>query len=494
MILDYRPEEYTGSASTKELGQELARLQRRVLASEEKINYIIMLEGWESSGRGKVMRDIMRELDHRYIRACSLPRPRPSMPYNDDLWQGLPAYGHGTIYSHSSYEKLLDNLGLEEDLLDAEIRNIRHEAQTLYDDNTILIKIFIDVDKALQRERIEKASQDPYRNLYVSQRDMNQNLRYDAMRSHFNRVLTKSNFSFSPWHIISGTDLKQAGKQALQIVIDELSKGLERIEGPGLTSAPQSRNYVEKEQLLDQVDPNVKVSKQEYQEQLEALQARAAELQLALKARDIPCLIVFEGSDAAGKGGSIKRLIRLMDPRFCFVSTTAAPSEYENSHHYLWRFYTNFPDYGNITIFDRSWYGRVLVERVEGFAKADEWERAYDEINKMEESFVQRHGLVLKYYLHIDKEEQGARFQDRMDDEDKLYKITDEDWRNRDKWDLYWKAANEMLVRTSTAWAPWKIVPGNNKRAARLAILRDFISRAETALQETDYWNSYHPF
>ena len=179
--------------------------------------------------------------------------------------------------------------------------------------------------------------------------------------------------------------------------------------------------------------------------------------------------------DAAGKGGAIERLTRYMDPRGYEVIPTSAPDETELSYNYLWRFYRDFPNNGKISIFDRSWYGRVMVERIEGFAREDEWKRAYDEINQMEKHLNNFGTLVLKFFVCIDKDEQLVRFKDREQEANKLYKITDEDWRNRDKWDEYIVAMNEMLVRTNTEYAPWIIVEGNDKQYARLKVLESFI-------------------
>ena len=486
MLLDTSYKPFKTKAKRSDLGKELAKLQRRMLASEAKISLIIMVEGWESSGRGRVMLDIVRELDQRYVHAYPDNGENHTWPFMHNLWEGLPPYGETTIFSRSVYAPLFATLGLEDDLLDQYTQIYRNAAQTLYDDHVILVKFFLDVSQETQQKRIEKSYADPYLHLYVGPKDIKENSRYQLMRRHYDRILTKTNFAFSPWHVINAEDSNAAGAEALSILLDEVNKGIDRIE----SQEPQvSRTYEEDHHILDETPTAGSMSDQDYDDQLEDLQEKAADLQLQLKARDIPTVIVFEGMDAGGKGGSIKRLTRLMDPRFTFVSTTAAPSQYENSHNYLWRFYEAFPKYGNMTIFDRSWYGRVLVERIEGFARPDEWERAYQEINDMELELHRHNCLVLKYYIHISKDEQKDRFEARMADKDKHYKITDEDWRNRDKWELYWEAANEMLVRTSTDYAPWQVVPGNNKRYARIFILKDFIKRAEEALENHSPWS-----
>ena len=191
--------------------------------------------------------------------------------------------------------------------------------------------------------------------------------------------------------------------------------------------------------------------------------------------KKIPGVIVFEGIDAAGKGGSIKRLTRLMDPRGYRVVPISAPNETERDYHYLWRFYKELPEKGALAIFDRSWYGRVLVERIEGFTHAKRWEEAYDEINMFEKNLCNSDVMVLKFFLAVDKKEQLSRFKDRQVETDKMYKITEEDWRNREKWDEYIEAMNEMLVRTDTEYAPWNIISGQDKKHARIKVLEIFI-------------------
>ena len=199
--------------------------------------------------------------------------------------------------------------------------------------------------------------------------------------------------------------------------------------------------------------------------------------------RQIPVIIGFEGWDAGGKGGAIKRLTEKMDPRGFTVNTTAAPNDYEKAHHYLWRFWKNVPKKGHVAVYDRTWYGRVMVERIEGFCTKKEWQRAFKEINDMEAQFVQSGAIVLKFWMQIDKEEQRKRFEERQKNPEKQWKITEEDWRNRDKWDAYEEAVNEMLIRTSTPEAPWVIVEGNCKYYARIKVLEVVIEAIEKRLE-----------
>ena len=225
-------------------------------------------------------------------------------------------------------------------------------------------------------------------------------------------------------------------------------------------------------------------TKEEYKEKLDRLQNRIQELHGELYRRRIPVILGFEGWDAGGKGGAIKRLTAKMDPRGYQVNPTASPNDLERAHHYLWRFWNNVPKKGHIAIFDRTWYGRVMVERIEGFCTTEEWQRAYREMNDMEANWVHSGAIVRKFWLQIDKDEQERRFRERMENPDKQWKITDEDWRNREKWDQYEQAVDEMLVRTSTTYAPWIIVEGNSKYYARIKVLQSVVDAIEERLKE----------
>ena len=224
------------------------------------------------------------------------------------------------------------------------------------------------------------------------------------------------------------------------------------------------------------------LDQKDYKEELERLQKRLKLLHNSIYRMRIPVVLAFEGWDAAGKGGAIKRLTSSLDPRGYAVYPTASPNDIEKMHHYLWRFWNNMPKAGHISIFDRTWYGRVMVERIEGFCTEAEWKRAYQEINEMEEHLANSGAAILKFWMHIDKEEQKRRFQERMDNPEKQWKITEEDWRNREKWDLYEEAVDEMLIRTSTAYAPWVIVEGNSKYYARVKVLKTVVKALEEAI------------
>ena len=235
--------------------------------------------------------------------------------------------------------------------------------------------------------------------------------------------------------------------------------------------------------VLSRADLTLAYGKEEYEKRLKKLQKKIEKLHGEVYRRRIPVVIGFEGWDAGGKGGAIKRLTEKMDPRGYVVNPTAAPTEVEKAHHYLWRFWKAMPKDGHIAIFDRTWYGRVMVERIEGFSTAGEWQRAYQEINDMEKDLYDAGAVVLKFWMQIDKDEQERRFKERQQNPEKQWKITEEDWRNREKWDLYEAAVNEMLLRTSTEYAPWIVVEGNDKYYARIKVLQTVAEAIEKRLK-----------
>lgn len=236
--------------------------------------------------------------------------------------------------------------------------------------------------------------------------------------------------------------------------------------------------------ILDTVDGAATLEADDYKKELKKYQAKLKELAWEARKHDIACVAVFEGWDAAGKGSAIRRVTQAVDPRLFHLVQFASPTDEERAHHYLWRFWRQLDRDGKFTFFDRSWYGRVLVERVEGFARSDEWQRAYPEINRFEEQMAGHGSVVLKFWIHIDKDEQLARFKAREVTPHKAHKITDEDWRNREKWHEYELAVHDLVTHTSTAYAPWTLVAGNDKRYARIQILKTFCDRLEDALKK----------
>lgn len=477
MILDYDFENTKNAYSdikTKEMKLYLADLQQE--CNLRNIPVIIIVEGWESSGKGYILNELTERLDTKSYRVKVFdPKDKENYIFTKSYWSNLPAKGNFAIYNRSSYNKLFLKLDRDQETTGRKISYLLQTENTLINDETIIIKFFINISKETQRKHIETLAYDEYRDFMVTDNDVYQNLYYDKYASHIDKILEKSSTKQAPWHIINGENLKYARKFVIGTCMDIIRAKLEEVK----EEEPKKRSYKPID-ILGQIDMNKSVSLDKYEKEIEELQQEAGNLAYKLYVNKIPSIIVFEGVDAAGKGGAIRRLTRLIDARSYEVNPTSAPSDAEKDHHYLWRFYSNFPSKGKISIFDRSWYGRLMVERVEAFASTSEWERAYDEINAMEKELTDSGVILIKYFLTIDKDEQLKRFKDRQ--RDKPYKLTEEDWRNRDKWDENMLAMNEMLDRTSTSYAPWDIIEGNQKEYARLEVLKIFIEEAKKAL------------
>jgi len=464
-----------------ELGAELAALQRKLLNSDSSL--LLIVDGWESSGKGYMLKELTRELDPRYFEVNLYGEATDVEKAHPFLWRfsrDLPSKGRIAIFDRSFYFELMNEWKISDKKLSHQLTDISFLERMLTADNTLVVKLFLHQKEKTMRKRIENLKKDPYREFLITKEDEQQIKKYDKYLNHFDDVLDKTNFDDSPWHIISTEDLKNASREALGITIRSLEEHLEKAVReqagairPALSVKP-----------LAEVDLTKTITEQEYETQLEKLQQETAEIIYEMWIKKMPCILVFEGTDAAGKGGAISRLTRMVDPRSFDVATTAAPTEQERQYNYLWRFYQTFPSKGKITIYDRSWYGRVLVERVEGFTPEYRWAAAYDEINEMEHNLVHDGNLIIKFLIVIDKEEQNNRFNEREADPEKMYKLTEDDWRNHDKFEAYEEAMNEMLARTSTPDAPWVIVEGNQKEFARIKVLKEFIARARAFIKK----------
>lgn len=468
--------------SRSDLGEKLAELQRE--CTEEDISVIIMVDGWESSGKGLVINNLARELDARSSRVAVFEdySREDDYFYTYQFWKHKPAMGDFGIFDRSMYYHLFNNLDLSDEEQQKWIRHIKNLEQTLYDDEIILVKFFLHQTKEQQKNIIETHQWDPYRDILVSKKDINQNKKYDEYLKHFDDVLKKTNSEIAPWQIVPSANRKLASKHVMGTSIEIIEDGIKRIKERREEDKTYRHQPTKIEKSIEDFDLSSSLNDEDYRMVIDDLKDRAGVLAFALAKANVPTVMVFEGMDAAGKGGAIRRLIDQMDARLYDINPTSAPSDLEKEHHYLWRFYNNFPRDGHIAIFDRSWYGRVMVERVEGFATEAEWSRAYAEIRNMEEELLDDGMLLMKFFLLISKDEQERRFKARQIN--KPYKITDEDWRNREKWDVYVEAIDEMIAQTSTETVPWIIVSSEDKRYARVQVLETFIREAEKILEK----------
>ena len=349
----------------------------------------------------------------------------------------------------------------------------------LTDDNYLVLKFFLHLSPEQQKKNIAKNA----KTLGKAWRDLNpaidESEDYDKFLPHYEKMLEATDTVNAPWHLIADDDPRSARLEVFTKIADAIEKAVQMPVEPAADKRTAATYDV-----LSTIDANKELTKEEYKEKLDKYQKKLTQLQIEMFKAQIPVVIGFEGWDAAGKGGAIRRLTAALDPLGFHVHPIAAPNVVEKQFHYQWRFWTRLPQPGTIAIFDRTWYGRVMVERIEGFAKPQEWQRAYDEIKDMEAQWSEHGIAIAKFWLQIDKDEQLRRFNDRQNDPNKQWKITDEDWRNRDKWDAYEAAVNEMLVRTDTSYAPWTVVEGNNKYYARLKVLKTVIDLFERKLAE----------
>ena len=332
-----------------------------------------------------------------------------------------------------------------------------------------------------QKKRFKKLEDSKETSWRVTKDDWRRNKEYDRYLEINEEMLQKTDTERAPWSIIEATDKDYAAAKIMTLVADRFEAALREKAAPKpeVSEKPPVKEERYQNGVLSGVDLTKTLTKEEYKKEIDRLQKRLEFLHSEIYRLRIPVVLGFEGWDAGGKGGAIKRLTSHLDPRGYRVNPTASPNDIEKVHHYLWRFWNNVPKAGHIAVFDRTWYGRVMVERIEGFCSEADWKRAYQEINEMEAHMANAGAVVIKFWLHIDKDEQERRFKERQQNPAKEWKITDEDWRNREKWDQYETAVNEMLVRTSTTYAPWVVVEGNCKYYARVKVLRTVVDALE---------------
>ncbi len=486
----------------KEYEERLPQLRTELLEvqmalQEADFPVLILVSGVDGSGKGTTINLLNEWMDPRYLRAFAFgpksdeERERPNYWR---FWRSLPASGHIGLYVGSWYS---DPIGaraakkINDAELDAALQRINAFEKTLVDDGALIIKFWLHLSKDAQSQRLKALEKDPQTRWRVSEQDKKHLKQYDRFVSIAERTLRETSTGEAPWIIIEGSDPRYRGMTVGQHVLERIRERLaeppdERVPQPHLRPIAAAEG-TDPLSLLGSLDMSLSLDKQSYRSQLKKQQERLARLARAAVEKQVSTIVLLEGWDAAGKGGLIRRMIPAMDARHYQIIPIAAPTDEERAHHYLWRFWRHIPRAGNVTIYDRSWYGRVLVERIEGFTHREDWMRGYTEINDFEEQLSESGTVLLKYWVHIDKDEQLRRFKEREQISFKQYKITDEDYRNREKWEAYEHAVNDMVERTSTEYAPWTLIEGNDKRYARVKALKELNDRLEKRLAgETD--------
>lgn len=473
------------------LEPKLARLQRELKSCNVPV--MIVFEGFGGAGKGTQINHLIEPMDPRGFTVYSTQAETQEEQYHPFLWRfwnKTPEKGRIAIFDRSWYGKLLveryEKKTHKKDIPGV-LEDIENFEKQLTDDGTLLIKFFLAISEKEQGKRFDKLLSKEETSWRVSKADKDRNKHYEEYARMADEMLTRTDTEYAPWTIIEAHDERYAAVKILTTVVEAFEEryGKEQITQPRQIDGKFGQNDL-KESVLKKVDLSKRLDRETYEKKLDELQKKLTLLHSEIYAKRIPVVLAFEGWDAGGKGGAIKRLTRALDPRGYTVNPTSSPNDIERAHHYLWRFWTKMPKDGHIAIFDRTWYGRVMVERIEGFCTTQEWQRAFKEMNQMEQQLVNHGAIVIKFWMHIDKEEQERRFKERQENPDKQWKITDEDWRNREKWELYEQAVDEMMVRTSTVNAPWVIVEGNDKLYARIKVLETVVDALEKRLHHNE--------
>ena len=442
---------------------------------------IIVIAGNDRAGCNDALRKLHEVMDARFMETNALGPPTEEeleRPRFWRYWRRLPPRGRIGIFLGAWVASLIRER-FDSTLDPAQVRqridHIRRFEEHLVNDGALILKFWLHLPKNELKKRLKQARKRPERAWQMDTEDWEIYSRYDKVLPIAEQVVRETSTGEAPWHVVESTDAHYRNLHLTRTILDSLTRRLTQpqtvVSSPGNGQAVNTMT-ADGPTILDTVDLGKKLPRSQYRAQLRTYQAQLNRLTRQAREAGLTSVLVFEGWDAAGKGGVIRRLISAMDPVNFQIVPIAAPTEEEKAHHYLWRFWRHLPRAGRVLIFDRSWYGRVLVERIEGFASEPEWRRAYSEINAFEEQLSEHGILLMKFWLHIDADEQMRRFQTRLETPYKKFKITEEDYRNREKWRAYELALHEMVQRTSTEYAPWHLVSANNKPWARVEVLK----------------------
>ena len=515
-----------------ELIARLVVLQQRARAAG--VGLVVLFEGWNGAGKGSRIGDLLYNLDARatHVHVLSTFDEAQAQRFRDmrtgvtgfeplmhEFWNALGPRGDMTIYERGWYTAAARRqVYTDRADLHATYRRAATEFERqLAADGYVVVKFFVHISKKVQEKRLHRLADNPDTAWRVSDQELDHIKDYDRIYARYDELLRDTDFDYAPWTLVNGEDKRTANLTIARTLVAALERALDAAPDPAAEQAAQKAQAnsagliaaVDPRQRSDQetarvladaaaqareqaeaaprhsrftivarpprladVDHSLALSRDEYERALKREQKRLGELELKMYRARVPLMLVYEGDDAAGKGGNIKRVAQALDARAYTVFPSPAPTKPELMHPHLWRYWTRLPRAGHVGIYDRSWYGRVLVERVEGFASVAEWGRAYDEINEFERELQAWGALLLKFWVAVSPDEQLARFNERQSNPDKQWKITPEDWRNRDKRPQYAAAVDDMFRLTSTTYAPWTILESTNKYYARVKALR----------------------
>jgi polyphosphate:AMP phosphotransferase len=486
----------------------LLEAQSELLAAS-KFPVIILINGADGAGKGETVNLLNSWMDPRHVQTHGITqqtdeeRARPRMWR---FWRALPPKGKVGIFFGSWYsEPVLRRVygEIKNPEMEQYLDEIVKFERMLTDEGALLLKFWFHLAKGTQKKRLKTLSSSPKTRWRVTDLDWKHFDLYDKFRRINERVIVHTSAAEAPWTIVDGSDARYRSLLVGRTILEGIRGRLDHLarqkaaaqlqNGPAPTSghdghgspsgvATVSTPVGNGVDLLRSLDLTQTVQKKEYEDRLAEYQGRLNTLMRQKEFRRHALVLAMEGADAAGKGGTIRRISGALDARQYRIVPIAAPTDEERRQPYLWRFWRHIPGVGKMVIFDRTWYGRVLVERIEGFASESAWHRAYDEINDFESQLSRAGVVVVKFWMHISKEEQLRRFKEREQTSFKRYKITEEDWRNREKWEQYEQAVCEMVDRTSTEHAPWTLVEANDKYFARVKVLKTVVDQLEKQL------------
>ena len=483
----HMPEKEELKTRLSDARNQLYDLQMKI--KEHKVPVLALFEGWGTAGKGSTIGKVIRNIDPRFFKVVTMSEPTAEeqrYPFLYRYFKHIPEQGKFTFLDSGWMEQICRER-LEEKNDEKEygsrIESIRRFERQLTDNGYLVLKFFMHIDQEEQKKREERLLEHKDTRWRVSEFDRWENAHYKKCVKVFSQYMSDTNASTSPWYIIDASERKWAELQVLETMISNIQVALQN----QAHSVPILQNVFPLEQIprLSEIELKDKeLEEAEYKTELKKLQGELGELHNRLYRKRIPVIITYEGWDAAGKGGNIKRITEALDPRGYEVHPIASPEPHEKARHYLWRFWTRLPKNGHIAIFDRTWYGRVMVERLEGFCSENDWRRAYNEINEFEKELKEWGAVIIKFWVQIDKDTQLERFEERQNTPEKQWKITEEDWRNREKWDDYEVAVDEMLQKTNTSFAPWHVLESVDKKYARIKALKIVIEEIQKALGE----------
>ena len=473
------------SAAEAELRPALVQAQLR--AHELGIPLIIVVNGVDGAGKSESVHHLMEWMDPRLIDVHALEKPTDverELAFYYRFWKRLPSKGRTSIFLGSWYSATILNRvygKLGSGAFRKALEDVTRFERMLADEGILLLKLWMHISKKVQKKRLRDLSEDEDTSWRVTRRDWKHFELYDRFYETCEDALRHTSHPHARWNVIEGSDDRYRSLEVSRRVLTTLRERISMVEAAA-TPAPASQPsevIADGTNILDALHLEQKLEDSEYTARMRAARDRLNWLARRCYEKGRSAVLVFEGCDAAGKGGAIRRLVRPMHPKTYRIVPIAAPTKTELSYPYLWRFWNKLPRDGKLTIFDRSWYGRVLVERIEGFCRPADWARAFSEIRDFEEQIHESGTRVIKFWLQISQEEQLRRFEAREQTPHKAHKITAEDWRNREKWPRYKAAICEMIDRTDATIAPWTLIEAEDKQWARVKVLETVVGVLE---------------